>query len=157
MNTQREVIYKQRRQVLDGEDVHGAIENMLSTMITSTITGHAGEQGKLDEEAFKLATAHLSGSVLTPGQLLDFQRKPRPWVRKSWPRRLLAAAQDNYAKREEEINTQMAPLMGGSDKVPMRELERVILLRVGGRVLDGPDRRHDRAAPGHRPAGLRPV
>ena len=130
MNTQREVIYKQRRQVLDGEDVHGAIENMLSTMITSTITGHAGEQGKLDEEAFKLATAHLSGSVLTPGQLLDFQKKAPSMGAEELAQEMLAAAQDNYAKREEEINTQMAPLMGGSDKVPMRELERVILLRV---------------------------
>ena len=130
MNTQREVIYKQRRQVLDGEDVHGAIENMLSTMITSTITGHAGEQGKLDEEAFKLATAHLSGSVLTAGQLLDFQKKAPSMGAEELAQEMLAAAQDNYAKREEEINTQMAPLMGGSDKVPMRELERVILLRV---------------------------
>ena len=130
MNTQREVIYKQRRQVLDGEDVHGAIENMLSTMITSTITGHAGEQGKLDEEAFKLATAHLSGSVLTPGQLLEFQKKAPSMGAEELAREMLVAAQNNYAKREEEINTQMAPLMGGGDKVPMRELERVILLRV---------------------------
>ena len=130
MNTQREVIYKQRRQVLDGEDVHGAIENMLSTIITQTITGHAGEQGKLDEDAFKVATAHLAGSVFTPGQLLDFQKKAPSMGAENLAQEMLETARANYARREEEINTQMAALMGGTEKVPMRELERVILLRV---------------------------
>ena len=130
MNTQREVIYKQRRQVLDGEDVHGAIENMLETMVSSTISGHAGEQGRLDEEAFKAATAHLAGSVFTAGQLLDFQKKAPTLSAEKLSREMLDTARANYAKREEEINTQMAPLMGSSGKVPMRELERVILLRV---------------------------
>ena len=130
MNTQREVIYKQRRQVLDGEDVHGAIENMLDTIITSTISGHAGEQGYLDEEAFKEATAHLAGSVFTSGQLLDFQRKAPARSAEELGQEMLGQAKENYARREEEINDQMAPLMGSSGKVPMRELERVILLRV---------------------------
>ena len=130
MNTQREVIYKQRRQVLDGEDVHGAIENMLETMVSSTISGHAGEQGRLDEEAFKAATAHLAGSVFTADQLLDFQKKAPTLSAEKLSREMLDTARANYAKREEEINTQMAPLMGSSGKVPMRELERVILLRV---------------------------
>ena len=130
MNTQREVIYKQRRQVLDGEDVHGAIENMLETMVSSTISGHAGEQGRLDEEAFKAATAHLAGSVFTADQLLDFQKKAPTLSAEKLSREMLDTARENYAKREEEINTQMAPLMGSSGKVPMRELERVILLRV---------------------------
>ena len=130
MNTQREVIYKQRRQVLDGEDVHGAIENMLETMVSGTISGHAGEQGHLDEESFKTATAHLAGSVFTQGQLLDFQKKAPTLSAEELSREMLDTAKANYAKREEEINTQMAPLMGSSGKVPMRELERVILLRV---------------------------
>ena len=130
MNTQREVIYKQRRQVLDGEDVHGAIENMLETMVSSTISGHAGEQGRLDEEAFKAATAHLAGSVFTADQLLDFQKKAPTLSAEKLSREMLDTARANYAKREEEINTQMAPLMGSSGKGPMRELERVILLRV---------------------------
>ena len=130
MNTQREVIYKQRRQVLDGEDVHGAIENMLDTIITSTISGHAGEQGRLDEASFQAATAHLSGSVFTPDQLLDFRKKAPGLSADELSREMLETAKENYARREEEINTQMAPLMGSSGKVPMRELERVILLRV---------------------------
>ena len=130
MNTQREVIYKQRRQVLDGEDVHGAIENMLETMVSSTISGHAGEQGRLDEEAFKAATAHLAGSVFTADQLLDFQKKAPTLSAEKLSREMLDTARANYAKREEEINTQMAPLMGSSGKVPMRELERVFMLRV---------------------------
>ena len=130
MNTQREVIYKQRRQVLDGEDVHGAVENMLESMIVGAITGHAGEQGSLDEEGFQAATAHLAGSVFTQEQLADFRGRAPGMDAQALAQEMLAAARDNYARREEEINTQMAPLMGASGKAPMRELERVILLRV---------------------------
>ena len=130
MNTQREVIYKQRRQVLDGEDVHGAIENMLSNLITGTITGHAGEQGHLDEESFRAATGHLAGSVFSQEQLRDFQEKAPSLSADALAQEMLDTARDNYARREQEIDEQMAPLMGASGKSAMRELERVILLRV---------------------------
>ena len=130
MNTQREVIYKQRRQVLDGQDVHGAIENMLETVVAGAITGHAGEQGKLDEEGFHMAAAHLSGTIFTPQQLEQFRAKAAQLSADQLAQEMLAGARENYARREEEINAQMAPLMGGSEKEPMRELERVILLRV---------------------------
>ena len=130
MNTQREVIYKQRRQVLDGEDVHSAIENMLNTTVTGLVSGHAGEQGGLDEETFRMATAHLSGSLFTPGQLLDLQKLAPSVSADELSEKMLAVLHDNYARRENEINTLMAPLMGKDGREPMRELERVILLRV---------------------------
>ncbi len=129
MNTQREVIYKQRRQVLDGEDIHGAIENMLASAVTGAVSGHAGEQAHLTGEDFKTATAHLSGSVFTPAQLENFQGEAAALPADKLSDELLETARENYAKREQAINEAMAGRMEPG-KSAMRELERVILLRV---------------------------
>ena len=128
MNTQREVIYKQRRQVLDGEDIQGSIGSMLVSTVRC-LSGHAGERGHLDEEDFKAATAHLAGSVFTPGQLLDLQKKAPTTPVEDLEDEMVTLAQTNYAKREEVIDAAMASLMGDG-KPAMRELERVVLLRV---------------------------
>ena len=129
MNTQRKVIYEQRRQVLDGEDIHGAIENMLSTAVTGLVAGHAGEQAHLSGEDFKAATAHLAGSVFTPAQIDRFQAEAASTAPDQLSEELLETAQANYAKREAMINEAMAGRMEPG-KSAMRELERVILLRV---------------------------
>ncbi len=129
MNTQRKVIYEQRRQVLDGEDIHAAIENMLANTVTGLVSGHAGEQGKLSGEDFKTATAHLSGSVFTPAQLAKFQEEAETLSVGALSDQLLAAARDNYARRERYVDMAMEGRMG-PDKSAMRELERVVLLRV---------------------------
>ena len=128
MNTQREVIYKQRRQVLDGEDVHGAVENMLSSAVAG-IAGHAGEQGHISAEDFQNATAHLAGSVFTPNQLSKFRDEAGGASPEKLTEDMLATARENYAKREQAIDQAMAGRME-EGKSAMRELERVILLRV---------------------------
>ena len=128
MNTQREVIYKQRRQVLDGEDIHAAVENMLSSAVRG-IAGHAGEQGHISGEDFQAATAHLAGSVFTPGQLAKFRDEAGSAAPDMLAEDMLATARDNYAKREQAIDQAMADRMEPG-KSAMRELERVILLRV---------------------------
>ena len=69
MNTQREVIYKQRRQVLDGEDLQGSIQNMIHTMVENAIQGHMGEQKHMDAESFREATALFHTMFLQPGEL----------------------------------------------------------------------------------------
>ncbi len=129
MNTQRKVIYEQRRQVLDGEDIHGAIENMLSTAVTGLVAGHAGEQSHLSGEDFKAATAHLAGSVFTPDQLSKFETEAANTAPDQLSAEMLETAHENYAKREAMINEAMAGRMEPG-KSAMRELERVILLRV---------------------------
>ncbi len=128
MNTQREVIYKQRRQVLDGEDVHAAVENMLSSAVTG-IAGHAGEQNHISGEDFQAATAHLAGSVFTPVQLAKFQEEAGSTAPGKLSEDMLATARENYARREQMIDQAMGDRMGPG-KSAMRELERVILLRV---------------------------
>lgn len=44
MNTQREIIYKQRAQVLDGEDIHDSIIKMFEELIASTVKQYINEE-----------------------------------------------------------------------------------------------------------------
>ena len=119
MNTQREVIYKQRRQVLDGEDLQTAISNMIDTAIDSAIRGHVGEQHHLDASGYRAAVEPFVGSILRP----DEAGKSTEELAKVTPEELITQLQElahnRYAARESEFGS---PLM--------RELERVIMLRV---------------------------
>ena len=129
MNTQREVIYKQRRQVLDGEDIHSAIENMLSSAVNGAVAGHAGEQSRLTGDDFKAATSHLAGSVFTQAQLDQFQSEAANTAPDKLAGEMVETARNNYTQREQTIEQAMAGRMEPG-KSAMRELERVILLRV---------------------------
>ena len=126
MNTQREVIYKQRRQVLDGEDVHGAVENMLAAAVTGAVPSH-GSDG-LSPEEFKLATSHLLG-VFTPRQLERFGAEAADTDPGRLSDEMLETARENYAQREAAIEQAMEGRVEPG-RSAMRELERVILLRV---------------------------
>ena len=129
MNTQREVIYGQRRKVLDGEDLQGAIENMLTATVSGLVSGHMGEQAHMDEEAFHAAFGHLSGTLFTSEQLLDYQKKAPSLSADELTEQMTQTLKDNYARREAQVNELLAPLFRDG-KAPMRELERVVLLRV---------------------------
>mgnify|MGYP002794001044 FL=1 len=130
MNTQREVIYKQRRQVLDGEDVHAAIENMLTTTVTNLIAGHTGEQGKLDEAGFKVAMAPWVNVMFTAQQLDDVKGQLGSLSTQALTDKLLELAHANYEHQADSIAQQLAELGQTAISNPMGELERVILLRV---------------------------
>ncbi len=70
MNTQREVIYKQRRQVLDGEDLKSSMEAMIRTVIAAAVNGHMGEQHHMDAETFHQAIASFRGVFLRKDELM---------------------------------------------------------------------------------------
>ncbi len=129
MNTQREVIYRQRRQVLDGEDVHSSIENMLTSTVTGLVEGHAGEQSHMDGETFREAVAPFAGSVFTLPQVAGLQQEAPALTVDELTEKLLDAAKENYAKQEAAVNAAMAGRLPEGANA-MRELERVILLRV---------------------------
>jgi preprotein translocase subunit SecA len=119
MNTQREIIYKQRRQVLDGEDLQNSIQNMLHTMIANAIQGHMGEQKHMDEENFREAVAHFRTMFLAPTDLLLSEEELQRYDAEELTQLVLDRAAAAYQRKEQEITP---PLM--------RELERVIMLRV---------------------------
>ncbi len=130
MNTQREVIYKQRRQVLDGEDVHAAIENMLTNTVTNLVSGHAGELGKLDQEGFQVAVAPWANVMFTKEQLDEVKGELDTLSTQALTDKLLELAQANYQTQEQAIAQQLAEAGQTNLQNPMRELERVVLLRV---------------------------
>ena len=119
MNTQREVIYKQRRQVLDGEDMKASMENMIRTTIHNAIHGHMGEQKHMNAESFREALAPFRGVFLLPDELKLTDEELQKYSAEDLCSLVEERAFDVYQKKEEALGS---PLM--------RELERVMMLRV---------------------------
>ena len=119
MNTQREVIYKQRRQVLDGEDMKASMENMIRTTIHNAIHGHMGEQKHMNAESFREALAPFRGVFLLPDELKLTDEELQKYSAEDLCSLVEERAFDIYQKKEEALGS---PLM--------RELERVMMLRV---------------------------
>ena len=119
MNVQRELIYKQRKQVLDGEDLEQSIQNMLHSMIENAITGHYGEQKHMDADSFQAAVANFRAMFLAPDDLKLSNDDLAQYDAEGLVDLVQEKATAVYQQKEQEITP---PLM--------RELERVIMLRV---------------------------
>ena len=125
MNKQREIIYGQRKQVLDGMDIHEIITGMISSLIAATVSNAFGEQKRLDSDSFRAMMAGLEGTFFPKSALpaedissMDAEALTRLFTDK---------ALEFYAAKEAEIAAAKEANPGFPD---MRELERVIMLRV---------------------------
>ncbi len=123
MNQQREIIYGERRKVLDGEDIRTQIMSMISEYISSTVndalSGTACEdQGQLDDALSPFERLFMPRGMF---KLSQFGGSVKP---DKLAAAVQALAEKVYAAREEAFGVAPngAPLM--------RELERVIMLRV---------------------------
>lgn len=116
MNKQREVIYKERKRVLEGENLKEHVFAMLGTIIDEYIETYTAEAKYPEEWDLKGLETSLN-TILHHAKLEfeDLEAMDIPELRK----RILQIAEKEYGEKEEEI---------GSER--MRELERVILLRV---------------------------
>ena len=119
MNTQRKVIYEERRKVLDGEDLHEAIQAMLHNTVENAIQGHIGEQNHMSAEDFREATAVFHTMFLHPGELALTDEELQQYATEQLVELVEGKAKEVYAARENEFGEQL-----------MRELERVLMLRV---------------------------
>ena len=119
MNTQREVIYEQRRKVLDGENLQEAIQKMLHAMVERSVHGHMGERKHLDTETWREVCAPFRGLFLRPDEMTYTDGELEKLSADELVDRLMERADDIYHKKEAELGE---PLM--------RELERVMMLRV---------------------------
>ena len=119
MNTQRKVIYEQRRKVLDGDNLKDSVQNMIATVISDAVHGHMGEQKHLSAEDFRAATAPFRGVFLAPNDLALTDSELEQYSADDLADMVKQRAADLYARKEKELGE---PLM--------RELERVIMLRV---------------------------
>jgi len=131
LNQQREIIYKQRRQVLEGENLRENILKMIEDLIDEAMSQYADRS--LDEDYWNLAglVDYLERTFFLPGTVSaeELQELTHEEIREL----LLEKAQELYARREEELGLET-----------IRELERVILLRdVDRKWMDHIDAMHD--------------
>ena len=116
MNTQREVIYAQRKKVLDGEDLRENMLGMLQAVISSTVSDALGQTGGVvDAESLALILGKLQGIYFPRGAYLA---KEIP-LAEELMEQLYALALSTYEKKEAALTPSV-----------MRELERVVMLRV---------------------------
>ena len=119
MNTQREVIYDQRRKVLSGENLKEYVASMIRTIISSAVHGAMGEQKHMSAESWRDATAEFRGVFLLPDELDYTDEELSSLTADQLIEKLEERAFDIYDKKETILGEEL-----------MRELERVVLLRV---------------------------
>ena len=127
MNVQRQLIYEQRRKVLDGEDVQSSIIAMRSDVIRTEVCGVLGEHGApASAEQLREILEPFTKMFLQPGQIAaETPAELAAWKAPALIDRLEQLAAAAYEAREKEFG-----LLPGTDMPFMRELERVVLLRV---------------------------
>lgn len=118
MNEQRKVIYAQRKQVLDGENLRESIMNMLENAIQDIISRFCVSDIPDEWDYTSLYPSLIDLLGVTHRDIFITPEDMERITQGSYEERLLEKAHEIYAKREEEFGENM------------RELERVILLRV---------------------------
>lgn len=115
MNVQREIIYKQRREVLDGKDLHENIVNMITTIAEETVSTYIeGEDGKtVNAESLNTEISNIFG--IDMAEFINAHEKDSNAIVEELEKQAI----EKYQAKEEEITSEK-----------MRELERVVMLKV---------------------------
>ena len=119
MNKQREIIYGQRKQVLDGRNLKDTIFGMIRSGISNQVTLHSGEHGKLDEDGVREILGSLEGMYFPRGMVAETPAELAAIGEDELTELFFNAAVTTYERKEEAVTSPI-----------MRELERVVLLRV---------------------------
>ena len=119
MNKQRELIYDQRRQVLDGMDIKETVLNMMRTSIGNHVSLAFGEKQHLDAAGYREMLRGLEGMYFVKGAVDVPEGEVPGKSQEDFDQVFTAAAESFYEAKETEITSPI-----------MRELERVIMLRV---------------------------
>lgn len=117
MNKQREIIYKQRQEVLMGADIKEQIQGMINDVITSSVKNHiSGVEDTFDDELNKLVK--FMEELFVPKDTFKVEELSKMSIDEI-TNAFLDKAKELYAAKESEF---------GDDQ--MREVERVILLKT---------------------------
>ena len=119
MNKQREIIYDQRKQVLDGKDLKETVLNMMHTAISNHVAMAFGEKPALDMAGYREMMRSMDGLYFPQGTIVLTEEEVAEKSEQDFVELFTDAAAKAYEAKEAEIT---APIM--------RELERVIMLRV---------------------------
>ncbi|MDD6869950.1 preprotein translocase subunit SecA [Allisonella histaminiformans] len=117
MNQQRQVLYEQRRRILEGEDMKDQIIRMVDELINHAMNTYADE--KLYPEEWDLAglIKYCEKYFLVPGEITVEQIEDMS--REETQKLLVKTAHDTYESREKSIGSEL-----------MRELEKAVMLKV---------------------------
>jgi preprotein translocase subunit SecA len=121
MNKQRELIYSQRRMVLTGADVRENVVNMLGELISEMVAVYCPANVFPEEWDLASLTEYFTKVFLPKGMMLFKPEEIEDLTPDKAKERILEIALNVYKLKEEEIE------LGGQS---MREIERIILLRV---------------------------
>ncbi|MEG2570615.1 MAG: SEC-C metal-binding domain-containing protein, partial [Clostridia bacterium] len=135
MNKQREIIYGQRKRVLDGDDLRGAIIKMVRDDLTASVTEIMRPEKYVQVEHLQALRDKYFNIFLTKNdfdytveQLTEWDFDSEKLIDEA-----MELAEAAYNRREEELTPEI-----------MRELERVILLRtVDEHWMDHIDAMHE--------------
>ncbi len=117
MNQQREIIYKQRREVLSSEDIKPIILDMLSSHLQHVVEAHIDADQIMEDWDLKGLLGHLNGTLLAEGEVTE--KELRGKEQEEILEYLQQYIEEKYARREAEIGPEI-----------MREFEKVVLLRA---------------------------
>jgi len=120
MNTQREVIYAQRQKVLSGEDLRENMLTMLRALVETTVAPILSESaGKLTEEGIAQLSGAFEGIYFAKGTLQSRANQLIGLSEEETTEEIYNIALHTYEAKENAITPSV-----------MRELERVVMLRV---------------------------
>lgn len=118
MNKQREVIYKQRSQVLEGENLEDSVQAMIEDVITSAVQSHLANVDDMEfEKELGDLIKYLEDIMLPHGRFTveDLKTSSDEEI----TRKFIECAREVYKEKEDFVGAEQ-----------MREIERVIILRV---------------------------
>ncbi len=120
MNMQRKLIYEQRRQVLDGEDLRKNIQSMMLFYVDTYVHSAFGEQPHMaDMHQLTELLSHFENICFAKGEWIVTESELPQLTRGQVEEKLLSLMQRTYEKKQ--------ALYG---EAVMREIERVVTLRV---------------------------
>ena len=119
MNTQREVIYAQRQKVLDGEDLRENMMNMLRSLVESNVADALGANGGVANTEGLAQLSSMEGIYFAKGTLASRENQLIGMKSEELADTIFEIAAKTYEAKEAFYG-----------EATMRELERVVMLRV---------------------------
>ena len=119
MNTQRKVIYGQRSQVLEGEDLQNQVAHMMEVVAERNVNAAFGEQAHISRSDFLSLLSHFDGICFPKGAWSYTDEALSTLTKEQAAADLLSIMKTYYQKKEAALTSPV-----------MRELERVVTLRV---------------------------
>jgi preprotein translocase subunit SecA len=118
LNVQRQVIYDQRRRVLEGEDLSGDVKDWIREVIENVVAEHTAAEFQEDWDLAELVTAMDALYDGTGVSVDEIESKDREEIVEEF----IEDALDAYEEKEREVE--------GMEDGLMRQLERYMILQV---------------------------